>query len=601
MILYMKRTNKKHNFLQKLFWNYSAAVLGILFFLFAVLMLIIYTSQYQKNLDTQQQLVQKTEEQIDASLQSMDRIINGLIFNKTFKEIMRDETAPLHYTDYNKQVLNIFVSLDAPLFTTHRIIAFTRDVYYTFTKTGDNPDLLKDAITTYPWRDVVLGSNGEKQILPVHQDPFAAEETLVYSVARSGLDGRHSFGIVEVQNSYDQLKSFCAIDARLGSMYLFSPQGELIYPYQDRETAENPFYADLFRAVRKAGTHAGSLNFEHQQVSFTVSEYSGWVTVMACPTSSLFPSLFNMFIVALAAFALLMAVSLFTIRKLTQRMTAPLVELSNALSQVSLENLSLSLTQSYDIVEIENINHSFQVMFQQLKEAIAKSVQARANEERANYLALQSQMNPHTIYNTIGMIESVSYMNGDKEVSNLCICFSQMLRYLSDYSKRQYTLQDEIQYLYNYAVLIEKRYEGKLKIEIDAADELLSKVLPKFTIQPLVENAVKHGLHPDIPVLNIRVTARRVAGGWCVLVKDNGKGFTNEKLEAIFRQFAHCDECLRANNDVVSGKIGNLALSNLYIRCRIQYGGAFQFNIYNDPAQGGCVELIFLAEEPEHD
>jgi sensor histidine kinase YesM len=318
---------------------------------------------------------------------------------------------------------------------------------------------------------------------------------------------------------------------------------------------------------------------------------------MYCPLSYFMPD-FNaigVFLFSLAA-ALVSVLSLIHI--LTKRLAAPLSELNKLINQVSFENLSIpmsmshSYNHSYHIVEIENIKRSFQTMLNQLKVEIARNAEARANEERANTIALQAQMNPHTIYNTIAMIESVCYMNGDFEASNLCISFSQMLRYISDNTKSVYTVEDELQHLAHYAALIKKRYESRLEIEMSVDESLLSKVIPKFTLQPLVENSVKHGMNRNSNPFIVHVKIEKEPSLWRIIVSDNGTGFTEEKLHKVFEQFANCDASLLDHkSDILKTKIDNMALNNIYIRWRIAMGARFLIRIENREASGCFVEL----------
>lgn len=299
----------------------------------------------------------------------------------------------------------------------------------------------------------------------------------------------------------------------------------------------------------------------------------------------------NLILLTLGIYVLMALLSLFMVRRTARRMAAPLMELNQAISQVTLDNMTFKPQISTTISEINNINQSFQQMLDHLQEAIARNVQARAGEERANFLALQAQMNPHTLYNTLSMIESVSYMHGDKEVSSLCLSLSQMLRYISDYSRRTYTIQDELTHLEQYSRLVYKRYEGKLEINVQADSSLLATVIPKFTIQPLVENAVKHGFATRIPHLSIQVVLCSLGDGWQLTVCDNGPGFTADALSKIRTQFEGCDESLARHNDVINAKIGNLGLTNIYIRCRILYGSRFEMTAGNQESGGGSINI----------
>lgn len=589
---------KRLNFSRRLFFAYSTALLAVLALLFAFVILFVYQEQYQRSAETQIQLMDKTAEQLDSSIRAMDRIVNGLLFDKAFLTIMEDPEAALHYTNYSTQVLNRFVALDAPTFSTHRIIAFNRELYYTMSKTGENQSHIKAALASYPWWNEVVAARGQKVVLPPHQDSFDLSEHPVYSVARAITESGRYLGVIEVQNSYQQLSDFCALDARMGALAVFNVEGKLVYPV-DADEHESAFLAELFAGTTSQAATEGSFTVGRCQASYTRSNYSGWTTVIYSDVSGLVPYALELMLLCFLAFLLMGGACLLLIHVITKRLTAPLLDLNKALAQVSLDNLSLTLPDSHGIVEIESINSSFEAMFTHLKKAIAQNVQSRANEERANYLALQSQMNPHTIYNTITMIESVSYMHGDREVSNLCICFSRMLRYISDYTKREYTVKDELNHLKDYAVLITKRYEGKLDIATFCVPGLELQMLPKFTIQPLVENSVKHGFGAGCDKLMIHINVEHTPGGWRIMVRDSGQGFPVDRLEELSRQFAHCDNCLKVSEDVVNQKIGNLALSNIYVRCRLLYGERFHINVGNNTdGSGGFVDLnIFWEEE----
>ncbi len=586
---------KDQNYIKKLFLTYSATLLLILTVFFAISLLFLYREQYHRNIQIQSQLSLKVQEQTEASLKEMDRIINGLLFNKSFMKIMKSSVSDPDLMNYSDQVIESFVALDAPLFSTYRIIAFNDSYYYTLAKTGENPDLIKSAALSYPWKEEILNADGKKVFIPPHRDTFDDEHQLVYSVARTITDGKQNYGFIEVQNIYSQLENYCKLTEASGSVIIFSPEGSFVYPAVSGETDSK--LADLYQTICSTGEDSGSLRLGQKQVSYHISKYSGWITAIYCPISEFVPYGLEIIVLTGSIFLLLSLLSLLTIRIVAKRLAAPLTGLSEAIGRVTIDNMNVTLNTTSNIVEINKINQAFRTMFDQLKEAIARNIQSCANEERAAYLALQAQMNPHTLYNTISMIESVSYMNGDKEVSNLCICFSQMLRYISDYSKREYTVQDELGHLNNYVSLIEKRHEGKLSIRIHADPSLLSAVLPKFTIQPLVENVVKHGFSSQIHELKIEVIIEPDSRGWHLIVKDNGRGFSNDAISMIYRQFQEGDATMADHGDVINTKIGNLGLTNIYIRFRILYGDSFYIDIGNNPdSSGAYIELSVITE-----
>ncbi|MEG1011138.1 MAG: histidine kinase [Ruthenibacterium sp.] len=610
---------RKKSYPRKLFFAYSSVLLSILFVIFFVAISYIYKEQYTKNTETQSQIVIKTQEQIDFSLQSMDRIIHGLLADRDFMNMMTATPAPDRETlaAYDQRFETSVKALDAPLFATYRVLAFNENGWLSRAAVEEDAARVESKLLHYPWRSHIQLARGDRVTLSPHGDIFSRTNHRIYSVARAVMQDERVCGIVEVQNNFSTLEDYCDIHSPLGSIAVFAPNGNIVFPLDERVSKN--FLHNIFKVVERQTALAGDFSFHfaqpdslvvngpieseslfggyNAQLSYAKSKYSGWVTVMYNPRNAMFAFAPQLLALAVLVFLSAAVLSLGMMLLLTRRMTAPLVDLNQAVSSVSLEDLALVLPQSYQIVEIENINRSFQTMFDNLREAIAKSIQARAGEERANYLALEAQMNPHTLYNTISMIESVSYMNGDKEVSALCVSFSQMLRYLSDYSKRQYTVGDEMEYLACYSALIKKRYEGALEINVHADKTLLSYALPKYTVQPLVENAVKYAMCEACHCLVIDVTVERIQNGWHILVCDNGRGFAQERLTEIYAQFARCDESLQKNSDIVNMKIGNMGLSNLYLRCRILYGHDFYITVSNrGQSVGGCVELAILQE-----
>lgn len=585
----MKRGSK---FSQQLFRAYSVLISLLLLMLFIGIFLVVYNDQIRKEISAQQEFVRKTQQQVDMSIQNMDRIVNGLLFNKDFMQIMKTENMSLSYTKYSNEILDTFVSLDAPLFLSHRIIAFTQDTYFTFTKDVEDQTHILNAIKSYEPYNELIQANGDKVILPVHNDPFGIPDVPVYSVARTVNDGINVYGIIEVQNNYEQLESFCSVDFQPGDCVLLSDNGDVVYPWNQAE--DETFFSELYAVIADKPEQSGSFQWENHQISYIVSDYSHWITIIYSPLSNMLPD-WKLGGIFLLSFAAALFSMLGIIHILTKRLTAPLSKLNRQINSISYENLSVRTNYSYNIAEIENINRSFQAMLKQLEIEIEQNAQARANEERANYIALQSLMNPHTIYNTLTMIESVCYMNGDYEAADLCIAFSLMLRYISDNTKSIYTVEDELQHLNHYAILIKKRYEGRLLVEVFADSALLAEIIPKFTIQPLVENAIKHGMNRNCQPFIVRVVIETTASGWRICVTDNGKGFTPEKIDEVFALFSYHDNCLLGNKkDILNMKIDNMALINIYIRWRIMKSSDFRIRIENLETSGCFVELSVI-------
>ncbi|MDR1664844.1 MAG: hypothetical protein LBR83_08005 [Clostridiales bacterium] len=160
---------REHHFTRRLFIAYSSVVFILVLILFIGVFSIVFHDAVQKEVGAQQEFVLKTQQQIDTSLQNMDRIVNGLLYNRTFTRIMYGGLNDSSFARDSNEILDIMVSLDAPLFLSHRIIAFTPDApdsYFTFTKTGDDHAHIQNAVAGYEYYERIVSADGDKVILP---------------------------------------------------------------------------------------------------------------------------------------------------------------------------------------------------------------------------------------------------------------------------------------------------------------------------------------------------------------------------------------------------------------------------------------------------
>ncbi|MFI3213375.1 MAG: histidine kinase, partial [Eubacteriales bacterium] len=466
-----KFTFKSLNLNRKFFYTYAFLLTSILLLFTSILYFVLYTQNRQQNTSSYLELLSSIETQVDTSISTMQQDIFALAINEQFRTVTGSgENQIAFYTQCNNTLLDIFITLDAPLLNYHRIIAFNDYAYYNYSKVAELPNLISAAIKNYPWNDKLLEVYPLDFIIPPHIDDFGADEKIVYSVTRkipSFID--NSITTVEIQNDYKILESFYSIDDTLGNIVVITTTGELVYPYGNEEIDTN-FYLDLFLENQDNDSQVSYQN--NSYIYFSQSESTAWITFLISNPQSELSLGFTLGIYFIVIFILLFLFILFLVQISTNRLLQPLENLNQSIKNVSLDNLYLSIPNSESLDEFEFINHSFQDMFAQLEKSFAETLQSKANEEHAYYLALEAQMNPHTIYNTISMIESVSYLNGDLEVSELCICFSEMLRYISDFTQTDYYLSDELAHLRNYAHLIEKRYAGALSISISVPEKV---------------------------------------------------------------------------------------------------------------------------------
>lgn len=207
-------------------------------------------------------------------------------------------------------------------------------------------------------------------------------------------------------------------------------------------------------------------------------------------------------------------------------------------------------------------------------------------KKQTEMIAYKNQINPHFMYNTLECIRGMALYRGEKEIAKLTAAMSRMFRY-NVKGDEIVSVREMIQNLREYAVIIEYRFMGKIMIEINAQEETLDWQLPKMLVQPLVENAVRHGVEPKVEKGNVWVQVTAEDGnGMRITVRDDGCGMSREILEEqrkkLQEDFSLEDENFRAQG---------IGVQNVAKRMRLFYGDACRISMESTPGEGTCVEI----------
>jgi two-component system sensor histidine kinase YesM len=229
-------------------------------------------------------------------------------------------------------------------------------------------------------------------------------------------------------------------------------------------------------------------------------------------------------------------------------------------------------------------------MVSRIKDLIVSEYEADVKRKDAELKALEAQINPHFLYNTLETMNSIAYLKGVPEIATITRSLSQLFRYSIDSTKKQVTIADEIFYTTNYINIQKIRYGDTFKViyRIDAA--LMEYKVIKLIFQPLIENALIHGLESLKSGGVIVVGAKLVSDQTLVIeVVDNGVGIMPEKLAAIHKS-------LSGSSDDVSYKITrSIGLANVHFRVRHFYGKKYGLTIANNSEGGVKVTLTIPA------
>ncbi|MBZ4663877.1 MAG: hypothetical protein JG776_1592 [Caloramator sp.] len=239
--------------------------------------------------------------------------------------------------------------------------------------------------------------------------------------------------------------------------------------------------------------------------------------------------------------------------------------------------------------EIGELAHHIRRLLDKINELIAESVNKKAVTKEAELKALQNQIDSHFLYNTLENIKMLAEIEGKYEISDALTSLGDMMRYNMKWTSEYVLLKDEIEHIKNYIALMNIRFDNKISLVINIDESLYEQEILKMSLQPIVENAVKHGIKED-EQFTIEISANRDLNNVVIVIKDYGKGINSTKLKEINYKINLDDERFNnefLNKDKTAGnrKNSGLGLRNVNQRIKLYYGK--EYGICIESKEGG--------------
>ena len=282
------------------------------------------------------------------------------------------------------------------------------------------------------------------------------------------------------------------------------------------------------------------------------------------------------FFLAFLAISLSVILAVVFIRLITK----PLSTLSHRLQKVGAGNFTTSANISGS-VEISNLAESYNSMILHINDLINKNYISEINEKTARLIALEAQLNPHFLYNTLQAVSTEAIVSGNKKIPPMVSAIASMLRYSikdGDFS----LLEQELKYVSDYLFLQKSRFDEHLQYEFSIHEDTQKITIPKISILTLVENSILHGMEEEVSQIKVMVETRLSDDFLEIVVKDNGCGMSPDKLEELMSRF---QDCISHRSDT------GIGLVNLYSRLTLLYNGLADMRIESRHFEGTTVTL----------
>ena len=268
----------------------------------------------------------------------------------------------------------------------------------------------------------------------------------------------------------------------------------------------------------------------------------------------------------------------------SKRLMRPLEDLARTTERIKKGEIGLRIDVKKSKDEIGELGESFNEMLDQIEALLAKQYETKLLLNQAEYNALQAQINPHFLYNTLETMSSIAEVNHCAEVSALCQSLSNLFRYSLDMKTPFAPVSRELTHLQNFIYVMNVRMRGSVNYEFDVDDEARVCVVPKLCIQPIVENALNHGLRNATNRKEIMVRAKLMDDKLILTVEDNGVGMDEAEVEQLNRRLAE--------HDLGTVKNGHsIGLTNINARVKMLCGSQYGICVESRPDVGTKVIL----------
>ncbi len=233
--------------------------------------------------------------------------------------------------------------------------------------------------------------------------------------------------------------------------------------------------------------------------------------------------------------------------------------------------------------EITELSETFNIMVRDIKDLINRNYVMVLRERESELTALQAQINPHFLYNTLDSLYWQAVDVGQDKLAEDVLSLSELFRLLLSSGQSEIPVERELSIVSHYLNIQKMRFSKKLDYSIDVSGEILELPILKLVLQPFVENAIVHGLERNDAQGFLRVTGRLKDGMICFTIADNGAGMTEEQLGRVLSP--------EEDTRYAKQRIGHYAIRNVKERLDLRYGGRFSLDIKSTVGQGTTVSI----------
>jgi Predicted signal transduction protein with a C-terminal ATPase domain len=333
-----------------------------------------------------------------------------------------------------------------------------------------------------------------------------------------------------------------------------------------------PWLGDITK--KQSGQDVVMINNQRTLICYDTSKETGWISIIAIDYNKLLGDIIssikiNSIYIVIALTLIPILISYFV----SDMISKPITKLSKAIKKTGEGDFSIKIPEERD-AEFNSLIIKFNSMNEKIQKLIEENYEIKIKEKEAEINALNLQLNPHFMYNTLNLMNLKLIKSGQDEVSEIVMSLSSMLKFTARNKNSLVSFEQELDYLKGYIYIMSKRFEGRFKVEFDVDPEIYEYSIPKFLLQPFVENSILHGFESIKEGGILKIYCGIKCNMRIFTVEDNGKGMREEKIL-----------------EIIEDRSNSVGINNVRKRIQIIYGEKYTFDIISKPLEGTKVTI----------
>ncbi|XID92917.1 sensor histidine kinase [Paenibacillaceae bacterium WGS1546] len=525
--------------------------------------------------------IQQINWNIDRKLKLMMNAANSIILDENIRELldhpprtMRQKLDASHLLNNKFMEISTTVILNAMDFT---ILDSTGNLYTSWSKNERS----LDEITTSEWYARTWQENGF-MLWTLNNRNYVRpgkEKLITVSMVIKDESFSRSLGMLAISepvSSYIDILKTRQNSALGGYGFLVGPEGEIV---GENESDAGRLYGEAESRIQSNTTLSMDISNKTYVVSSYTIDLSGWKIIHIVPHESIFQQVDAIRFVVSVTLIVSLTLFISLIILFSYMLTKPLRHLRTVMEQVERGNLDVH----YDIHsrdEVALLGGSFNRMVRRLKSHIEKEIILEQRKEQARLEALQAQINPHFLHNTLSTIRWMSIMAGAKPITEMLQALGQLLDMSIHRGQEEIPLSEELENVRCFLIIQKHRFGDHIRIIEEIEPRSLEALVPKLSLQPLIENVYHHG---DFTNRNGEIILRSLMRDGIVVLEVIDNGLSARSAEQSDRLNQERKQTIR---------LSGIGLNNVHSRVNMMYGKNFGLKIRHYHAEGRtCVSI----------